>query len=183
MRGFILVVNLIDHGGECSRSECFDLLYLCLVSDCITFVFDAAGEALHWAARHLDHICLLSNLRVVVAKLVVPKNHTLLSQTSDCKLGALRVMVIVEDKVGDVDNDPCFIGCTIDIVDWVGFMMGHVEMLFDPAYSMSMKHPVVLQSMRAWVYHLTAISVNLISTLMASDINPGLAATTYLPGI
>jgi hypothetical protein len=55
-------------------------------------------------------------------------------------------------------------------------------MLFDLAHSMPMKHPVAPQSMRAWLYHLTVISVDSISMSMARDIDPGLAATTYFPG-
>jgi hypothetical protein len=72
MRGSILVVQLVDHGGECSRLACIDLQYLCLVSDCITFVFDVAGGALHWAVRHLDVFGLSINLWIVVAKPIVP---------------------------------------------------------------------------------------------------------------
>jgi hypothetical protein len=45
---------------------------------------------------------------------------------------------------------------------------------------MSIKHPVALQSMRACVHRLTAMSVNSISTSTARDMGPGLAAATYL---
>jgi hypothetical protein len=45
-----------------------------------------------------------------------------------------------------------------------------------------MKQPVAPQSMRACVHRLTAVSVDLISTLMASDINLGLDAITYVWG-
>jgi hypothetical protein len=55
-------------------------------------------------------------------------------------------------------------------------------MLFDFAQSMSMKHPVAPQSMRACVHHLTAVSVDSIPMSMASDIDPGLAPTMNLLG-
>jgi hypothetical protein len=47
---------------------------------------------------------------------------------------------------------------------------------------MSMNQLVVLQSMRACVYHLTAVSVDSISTSTMRDIGPAFAATTYLMG-
>jgi hypothetical protein len=55
-------------------------------------------------------------------------------------------------------------------------------MLLSFAHSMSMKQLVALQSMRACVHHLTAVSVDLISTSTVRDISPGLAATMYLMG-
>jgi hypothetical protein len=49
-------------------------------------------------------------------------------------------------------------------------------LLFNLAQSMSMKHLVAPQSMRAWVHHLTTVSVNFISILMVRNMAPGLAA-------
>jgi hypothetical protein len=64
----------------------------------------------------------------------------------------------------------------------IGLVRGHVGMLFDLAHSMLIKHPIAPQSMRACVHHLTAISIDSISTSMARDIDTGLAATTYFLG-
>jgi hypothetical protein len=55
-------------------------------------------------------------------------------------------------------------------------------MLLIFSHSMSIKHPVAPQSMRACMHRLTAMSVNIISTSTARDMGPGLAATTYLTG-
>jgi hypothetical protein len=55
-------------------------------------------------------------------------------------------------------------------------------MLLSFAHSMSIKQPVAPQSMRACVHHLTAVSVDSISTSTVRDMGPGLAATTYLTG-
>jgi hypothetical protein len=49
-------------------------------------------------------------------------------------------------------------------------------MLLSFAHSMSMKQPVALQSMRACVHRLTALSVDLISMSTTRDIGPGLTA-------
>jgi hypothetical protein len=57
-----------------------------------------------------------------------------------------------------------------------------VGTLFNCAHSILMKQPVVPQSMRACVHHLTAMSVDLISMSITSDINPGLDAITYVWG-
>jgi hypothetical protein len=57
-----------------------------------------------------------------------------------------------------------------------------VGTLFDCAHSTLMKQPVAPQSMRAYVHRLTAVSVDSISTSMASDIDPGLDAITYMRG-
>jgi hypothetical protein len=57
-----------------------------------------------------------------------------------------------------------------------------VGILLSFAHSMSMKQPVALQSMRLCVHHLTAVSIDSISTSIMRDIGPGLAATTYLMG-
>jgi hypothetical protein len=43
-----------------------------------------------------------------------------------------------------------------------------------------LQQPVALQSMRAYVNHLTTVSVDLISTSTTMDIGPGLATTTFL---
>jgi hypothetical protein len=61
-------------------------------------------------------------------------------------------------------------------------MRGHVRMLLSFAHLMSMKQPVAPQSMRAFVYHLTTVSIDLISTSTVRDIGPGLTATMYLMG-
>jgi hypothetical protein len=45
-----------------------------------------------------------------------------------------------------------------------------------------MKQPVAPQPIRACVHRLTAVSVDLISMLIASDIDPGLDAVTYMQG-
>jgi hypothetical protein len=58
----------------------------------------------------------------------------------------------------------------------------HVGTLFDCAHLILMKQPVAPQLMRACVHHMTAVSVDLISMSMASDINPGLDTITYLQG-
>jgi hypothetical protein len=57
---------------------------------------------------------------------------------------------------------------------------GCVEMLLSLAHLMSMKHLITLQSTRAWVHHLTTVSIASISTSMLSDITLGLEVTTYL---
>jgi hypothetical protein len=49
-------------------------------------------------------------------------------------------------------------------------------------HSMSMKQPVVPQSMRACVHQLIAVSVDSMSTSTRRDISPGLTATTSLTG-
>jgi hypothetical protein len=59
---------------------------------------------------------------------------------------------------------------------------GHVGILLNFANSMSIKQPVALQSMRALVHHMAAVSVDSISISTMRDIGPGLAATTYLTG-
>jgi hypothetical protein len=92
------------------------------------------------------------------------------------------VVVIAEYKVSDFNYHACLICCTINIVDRDRISEGHVGMFFDLAHSLLMKHPVAPQSIRACIHHLTAVSVDSISTSMASDIDPGLAATTYLLG-
>jgi hypothetical protein len=94
-------------------------------------------------------------------------------------ISVLRMVVIAEDKVSDFDNHAGLVCSTINIVDRD---RGCVGMLLDLAHSMLIKHLVTLQSMRAWVHRLTAVSINSISMSMVSDIDPGLAATTYLPG-
>jgi hypothetical protein len=50
-----------------------------LVSDCLAFGFDMAGGALGGAARHLDIFGFPIDLRVVVAKPVIPQDHALLA--------------------------------------------------------------------------------------------------------
>jgi hypothetical protein len=81
-------------------------------------VFDAAGRALHWAAGYIDIFGIPIYLWVMVVKPVVPQDYAPLTQASDCKLSALRVVVIVADKVTDFDYHACLICHTINIVDW-----------------------------------------------------------------
>jgi hypothetical protein len=59
---------------------------------------------------------------------------------------------------------------------------GCVGILLSFTHSMSIKQPVALQSMRACIHHLTAVSIDSISTSTVRDIGLGLAATTYLMG-
>jgi hypothetical protein len=57
-----------------------------------------------------------------------------------------------------------------------------VGTLFDCAHLTLMKQLVAPQSIRACVHRLTAVSVNSISTSIASDSDPGLDAITYVQG-
>jgi hypothetical protein len=57
-----------------------------------------------------------------------------------------------------------------------------VGTLFNHAHSISMKQLVAPQLIRACVHSLTAMFVNSISTSMASDIDLGLDAITYVWG-
>jgi hypothetical protein len=59
---------------------------------------------------------------------------------------------------------------------------GRIGILLSFTYSISIKQLIALQSMRACVCCLTAVSVDSISTSTVRDIGPGLAATTYLTG-
>jgi hypothetical protein len=88
------------------------------LSNCITFIFDTAGRALNRALGHLDIFGLPIDLWVVVVESIVPQYHTLLVQVSDCKLSALRVVVIAEDNVSNFDYHAYLICHTIDIIDW-----------------------------------------------------------------
>jgi hypothetical protein len=70
----------------------------------------------------------------------------------------------------------------VDIVDRNRLGEGTCGYVISFAHSMLMKHPVVLQSMRACVHHLTTVSVDSISASTRRDIGPKLAAMMYLTG-
>jgi hypothetical protein len=88
----------------------------------------------------------------------------------------------VQDHVCDLDYHSCLVCCTIYIVDWDRICKG-------ASGDMVRLHPFNIDEAagcttvdEACVHHLTAMSVDSISTSMASDINPGLDAITYVWG-
>jgi hypothetical protein len=64
----------------------------------------------------------------------------------------------------------------------IGLLRGHAGMLFNFTQSRPMKHPVALQSTRAWAHYLTTVSITSISMSTLRDIDLGLEETTYLLG-
>ena len=90
---------------ECSSFFC----NLCLIG--VTFV---------WTATHGHFLGLPVDLQIVLLEPSEAKDDILLSQASDCKGGAFRVVIKSEDCIYNLHKKACFVWSTIYIVDQNG---------------------------------------------------------------
>jgi hypothetical protein len=73
---------------------------------------------LRWTSKHPNLLCLPVNFEVVLAKPGEAKDHDLLAQRGDCKLGSLNVVFVTQNNVCDLGDSSCFVRSSINVVDW-----------------------------------------------------------------